>query len=323
MLFSVVIPTFNRAGYIAATLRSVLAQSCDDFEIIVADDASTDATVSIVRSFGDRVRLFSQPNSGPGVARNLGIQHARGEYIAFLDSDDLWFPWTLATLKHFIDAHDRPAIISGKPLMFTDESELASAACSRAAADFSPDFFAADPVHTLPGAGLMTARTDALRASRGFTSERVYCEDFDLYLHMGQAKGLVCVRAPATLAYRRHPQSAMMNFDKMVAGVRRIVREEHAGRYPGGPSRARERRAHIAHLCRCTALNCLDAGHWKHALRVYTDSIGWNIAAHRWSFVLGLPGLALASATGLRKPPPIMHGVQNRPATSPSSAGAA
>lgn len=323
MLFSVVIPAFNRSDLLAATLRSVLAQSFDDYEVIVVDDASTDNTLEVARSFGPRVTALSQPNAGPGVARNLGLAHARGEYIAFLDSDDLWFPWTLETLRHFISAHNRPSIISGRPVMFTNESELAPVVCGRAECDTYADYLASDPVSVLPGAGLMTARADALRAVGGFTSDRVYCEDADLYMRMGEAPGLVSVRSPATLAYRRHPASAMLNFDKMVAGVRRMVRCERAGLYTGGAARARDRRRHLAHLCRCTALNCLDAGHWKHALRVYTDSVRWNIAAHRWSFVLGLPGLALASATGLRRPPPIMHGVENRPATSPSTAGAA
>src|SRR5947209_429690 len=96
-LFSVVIPTYNRAAYLRQTLASVLTQECQDFEIIVVDDGSTDATPVVLESFGGKLRVFHQKNQGPGAARNLGASNAGGEYIAFLDSDDVWFPWTLST----------------------------------------------------------------------------------------------------------------------------------------------------------------------------------------------------------------------------------
>ncbi|MFN0010117.1 MAG: glycosyltransferase family 2 protein [Phycisphaerales bacterium] len=312
MLFSVVIPSYNREAYIGATLRSVFAQTCEDYEVIVVDDASTDGTTGVVRGFGERVRLFEQPNSGPGAARNLGIEQARGEYVVFLDSDDLWFPWTLETLRHLIEVHGRPAIISGRPVMFSDEAELSRVSCGRADCEVYADYFACDPGLVLPGAGSMAAKTEALRAVGGFIRERVYCEDADLYMRMGEAKGVVTVKSPLTLAYRRHAGTAMMNFDLMVAGMRRMVRQERAGVYPGGAARAAERHRILAHQCRCTALNCLDAGHLRHAMDIYTDSISWNIAARRWAFIVGLPGLVLATALGLRKPPAVMHGVENR-----------
>ncbi len=324
MLFSVVIPAYNREAYLADTLRSVFSQTCTDYEVIVVDDASRDATVAVARSFGDRVRVFEQPNSGPGVARNLGIRHARGEYVAFLDSDDLWFPWTLDTVRSLIEAHNRPAMITGRPVMFTDPAELAGQSCGRAECDVYPDYLGCDPVWVLPGAGGMVARTEALRAVGGFIPDRVYCEDSDLCLRMGEAKGLVSIRAPKTLAYRRHAGSAMMNFDLMVAGTRRMVRQERAGVYPGGPARAGERRAILSHACRCAALNCLDSGSLRHALNLYTDSFVWNLLARRWAFLVGLPALALLTALGVRKPPATMHGVGSAspPAAAPV-AGAA
>ncbi len=96
---SVVIPTFNRAGQVRAALKSVLAQTYRKFEVIVVDDGSTDATESVLREFlgarsngGNQVRYIFQPNQGQSAARNKGVEAARGEWIAFLDSDDLWFP---------------------------------------------------------------------------------------------------------------------------------------------------------------------------------------------------------------------------------------
>jgi glycosyltransferase involved in cell wall biosynthesis len=92
---SVIIPTFNRAGLTGEAVDSVLAQSYQDFEVLIVDDGSTDDTPRVIEArFGTdrRVRCLRRPNSGPGPARNHGIRQARGELIAFLDSDDLWHP---------------------------------------------------------------------------------------------------------------------------------------------------------------------------------------------------------------------------------------
>ena len=104
MLFSVIIPTYNRAPLLRQALDSVLAQEFTDFELIVVDDGSTDETLTVARSYGDQVRLVPQEHRGPGVARNRGAEHASGEYVAFLDSDDVWFPWTLGTFASIIRA---------------------------------------------------------------------------------------------------------------------------------------------------------------------------------------------------------------------------
>lgn len=91
-LVSVIIPAFNCEGLIAEAIGSVLAQDYKSIEIIVIDDGSTDGSIEVVKSFGSRVRLYQQANQGAAVARNLGINEARGRYIAFLDADDYW--WT-------------------------------------------------------------------------------------------------------------------------------------------------------------------------------------------------------------------------------------
>ena len=89
--YSVVIPMYNKAEYIRYTLKSVLAQSFHDFEVIVVDDGSTDNSLKIARQTdSDKIRIIAQENQGTAVARNTGIEHASGEYIAFLDVDDEW-----------------------------------------------------------------------------------------------------------------------------------------------------------------------------------------------------------------------------------------
>ncbi len=107
--FSVVIPAYNAEATIASSVRSVLSQSRTDFEVIVVDDGSTDRTATAVERVADeRVRLVSQPNRGVSTARNAGIAEARGRYVAFLDSDDLWLPSYLELAARALASAARP-----------------------------------------------------------------------------------------------------------------------------------------------------------------------------------------------------------------------
>lgn len=97
-LVSVIIPTYKAAAYIPETLESVFCQTYRNFEVILIDDGSPDTEEigSAIAPFSDRIVYIRQENSGPSAARNTGIRRARGEYLAFLDSDDLWYPTCLA-----------------------------------------------------------------------------------------------------------------------------------------------------------------------------------------------------------------------------------
>ena len=99
-MFSIIIPLYNKEASIAQALDSVMAQECQDFEVIVVDDGSTDAGAAVVENYGDpRIRLVRQENAGVSAARNRGIEEARGEYVAFLDADDVWMPGFLAEIE--------------------------------------------------------------------------------------------------------------------------------------------------------------------------------------------------------------------------------
>jgi glycosyltransferase involved in cell wall biosynthesis len=89
-MFSVLIPTYNRARFVTSAIDSVLQQTFKDYEIIVIDDGSTDNTLQALQKYGTRTTVIRQPNSGVSAARNKGVEIARGQWVAFLDSDDEW-----------------------------------------------------------------------------------------------------------------------------------------------------------------------------------------------------------------------------------------
>ena len=102
--FSVVIPVYNRAGPLGHALRSVLAGSEQDFEIVVVDDGSTDNPAHVVEELADpRILFLRQENGGGGAARNSGIDKARGRYVAFLDSDDAFLPHHLSAMRKLLE----------------------------------------------------------------------------------------------------------------------------------------------------------------------------------------------------------------------------
>jgi glycosyltransferase involved in cell wall biosynthesis len=112
---SVIIPAYNAEKYLAEAIESALNQTRPAKEIIVVDDASTDRTVEIARSFGDRVTVLQNAvNSGPGYSRNAGVAASTGEYLAFLDADDKWWPEHLSVLADILDSFPNVALASSR-----------------------------------------------------------------------------------------------------------------------------------------------------------------------------------------------------------------
>jgi glycosyltransferase involved in cell wall biosynthesis len=113
---SIIIPTYNRLPMLKEAVDSVLTQGFEDMELIVVDDGSTDGTAEEIKQYGGRVKLIQHSaNRGVSAARNRGILHGRGKYVAFLDSDDLWVKGKLKIQVAFLD--DNPHY----PLCYTDE----------------------------------------------------------------------------------------------------------------------------------------------------------------------------------------------------------
>lgn len=115
---SIVICTYNAAPYLAETLESVLAQTYQDYEIIVVNDGSTDNTDQVITPYLDRLTYLKQPNSGPGAARNTAFRHARGRYIALLDSDDQWLPHYLATMLARLQSEPEIDVLYPNAILF-------------------------------------------------------------------------------------------------------------------------------------------------------------------------------------------------------------
>lgn len=108
---SVLIPAYNAAGSIRRAVDSVLAQTYSDLEVIVVDDGSTDSTRDVLANYGDRICYIYQENQERSAARNNGIRNARGEYIAFLDSDDYWLPTKLERQMALFDEHPETGLV--------------------------------------------------------------------------------------------------------------------------------------------------------------------------------------------------------------------
>ena len=116
-----VVTTYNQDSYVPATIRSVLAQTFRDYELIVVDDGSTDGTVAQLRTFGNRLRLVQQPNQGVAASRNTGIRHARGTFVAFLDGDDIWEPEKLERQVRAAEANPGSGLVAVDGVQFSGD----------------------------------------------------------------------------------------------------------------------------------------------------------------------------------------------------------
>jgi glycosyltransferase involved in cell wall biosynthesis len=285
--FSVVIPAYNREVTIGATLASIAAQEFRDFECIVVDDGSTDATCKIVQEF-DFAKLSRQNNAGPGAARNLGVEMTTGKYIAFLDSDDLWFPWTLETYSQLVQQYDSPAVISAAITEFADRAMPADVRRTPTASAWYDDFLSAQLVSDcFVGAGMTVVRRDVFKRAGGFTDAITNCEDHDLMLRLGDAKGFVRTEQPITLAWRRHQGGTTQDLGRTIRGVEFLIKGEHDNRYPGGKTRRSQRRVFLTARVRPVILDCLSHGYIRKSLHLFRLVFYWLFSQGRAKFMAG------------------------------------
>jgi glycosyltransferase involved in cell wall biosynthesis len=289
--FSVIIPTFNRADLLREALVSLAAQRFQDFEIIVIDDGSEDDIESITRACGLPLSYFRQPNSGPGAARNLGLRHARGQYITFLDSDDTWFPWTLEVFHRAIEENDGPAFLAGFGASLGEKWETAANGLEQMSTRRYPDMLRACTDRTPPVGGTpsVCVRRDVVEKAGGFAAGRINGEDTDLWLRLGCCDGFVRVLKPPIFRQRYHNSSITRRLEPSVAGAWFLLQQEKNQAYPGGAHGRRRRRRIICGTVRSVTLECLDHGRTGDAFQLYWESFWWNLGLGNLKYLAGFP----------------------------------
>lgn len=236
---SIVMPCYNAQGFVAEAIDSVLAQTVQDFELIVVDDGSTDGSAAVLAGYGERIRVIRQPNRGVSTARNEGVAAARGELLAFLDADDYWAGDFLESMLAGM-ADPRTVIAycgwqnvgigEGKPFV-------------------PPDYEAGDKLHhLLRFASLwpihaVLMRRSLMPAGAPFNTAYPACEDYDLWLRTACFHRIVLV--PKVLAfYRKHGTANATSDQARVARYNLLVKQRFLDEFPAlarGIPRARRR----------------------------------------------------------------------------------
>lgn len=283
--FSTIIPVYNRGELVRQTLDSVLEQEFDDQEVIVVDDGSTDDTLKVLEAYGSRIKVLRQANQGPGIARNLGIEHARGSYITVFDSDDVWFPWTLSTYREAIERHGGPAFVAGRPRVFHSVGELQAIEPQPLQSSAFPDYLASGDAWRWFGASSFVLNAEEVRRAGGFSRVRISSDDADLALKLGVAPGFVQITAPHTFGYREHPSSLKANLPLALCSAHFLLAQEAGGHYPGGLGRAKQRQRILARALRPLTLELLARGEKSEAISIFKAMLSWNLSDRRARFI--------------------------------------
>jgi len=234
---SVVIPAYNAAWCVEKAVDSVLAQTFRDFEVIVVNDGSTDDTTSVLSRYGDAIRLINQTNGGMSHARNSGIRAARGEFIAFLDSDDWWLP---AKLEHQVGLmRGRPEVgfCSCTARVEDTEGQLLNLwACRNWQGSFLAHLFASNA--DVPGScSAVLARRHLVQRAGAFDETLRGAEDPDLWMRLAAISEYACLPEPMAVILKRKG-SVSRNLEPMRESTIRVMRKNrallpptHQGRY--------------------------------------------------------------------------------------------
>ena len=256
---SVVIPTFNRRDLLLAAVRSVLSQRGVPVEVIVADDASDDGTAGAIRSLGDpRVRLVrADSRGGVSVTRNRGIAQANGEWLAFLDDDDLWAPDKLLSMIHPAAAGGHAWAISGAVAVDLD-LRIVSGGFPPSQSDVREDLLLRNMIPA--GASNVIVTRRALDTLGGFDPGLRHLSDWDLWIRLNDIGPPLVVQQPL-VAYRVHPGNASADTEEVLAELD-VLEERYAAQRSGV-------KLDKAYVHRWIAWNCLRTGRRVDAAREY------------------------------------------------------
>lgn len=230
-LVSVIIPTYNGRRWIGRAIDSVLVQSYRIIEIIVVDDCSTDDTIDFISTQYPDVRVHRQnSNKGPSAARNAGIRIARGEFIAFLDSDDIWLPNKLEIQLNAVNKSDNWGICSTQRFKFRANQAVIYPKVKTE----NKKIIIVDHLQLLKHNYVFTSSVivnrSALIESNGFDETLKRAEDWDLWLRISKKWKILIVDAPL-IGYQRTPGSLSANRLETQYNILRIL-EKWSNQYP-------------------------------------------------------------------------------------------
>ena len=223
---SVIIPAYNASKFIREAIDSVLNQTYKDYEIIVVDgrDGSTDSTREIVAEYGDAVRYFHQENRGLSDARNKGILNSKGEYIAFLDSDDLWFENKLALQVEFLDSHRDVGLVFSDSLFKTYgdvtamEQRLVGRRFFQTAKPYRGEVLCQLFVVNFIPVLTVLVRKECLLKVGLFKMEYDSAEDYDLWLRVSRVFKVDYIDEPLAI-YRIRGDSLVHKSDRLLSNL--------------------------------------------------------------------------------------------------------
>ncbi|HKN87924.1 MAG TPA: glycosyltransferase [Nitrospiraceae bacterium] len=204
-LVSVILPVYNGARFIKESLDSVLVQTFHDYEVICVDDGSTDASLAILHEYRPNITVLRQTNAGQGAARNAGVRHASGRYVAFIDQDDRWYPWKLEQQVRTIEREPEAVLVHCNSDRMDSEGRVVQRGATLAEYQRAMN----SPLGRLLNEGLilpsaMFVRRDAFERVGGFDPELRGYEDFDLCARLKQEGRFVFLDEPG-MCYRVHP----------------------------------------------------------------------------------------------------------------------
>ena len=217
-LVSVVIPTYQDADYVAEAIESVLAQTYQNFEIIVVDDGSTDNTSEVLAEFGDQITVIYQENRRMSAARNTGIRAAYGEYIAFLDADDVWQPTYLERLVPLFGRAENIGLICCDLMWFDENGDRPGTAFEI----FPPRAGMIYPlIFTHNFMTLPMVRRACFNDVGYFDETLTGCEDQDMMLRIGKKWAVDYVNEPL-YKYRISAVQMHHDYERMLVNLLRV-----------------------------------------------------------------------------------------------------
>ncbi|WP_298498875.1 glycosyltransferase family 2 protein [uncultured Algibacter sp.] len=210
--FSVIIPLYNKEKFIEATLKSVLNQNFKNFEVIIVDDGSSDSSFKVVSQIKDsKTSIFKQENKGVSFARNLGIEKAKGKYIALLDADDYWHTNHLLELKKLIDTFPKAGLFCNNYEVYYTDTIYKPAKFNF---DFKEDclivkdFFKASVTNSVAWTSGVAFTKEKFNAVGGFNTILKTAQDLDLWIKLA-LKYDVAFNPIITMSYKIHVDNSL------------------------------------------------------------------------------------------------------------------